>query len=89
MSTHPCPCSQPKPVNVTGGRACFTCGGTLAPAVFEDEKEGDETTRNRVNMGASRKSSRAMTDVERQLWRDLCRQTKMYEETFGVRYSRD
>lgn len=32
---------------------------------------------------------RQMTDVERQEWRDLQRRVRMYEERFGVRYSRD
>lgn len=42
--------------------------------------------RNSVSISSS---GRAMTEVERQVWRDSCRTVKKFEQTFGVRYSRD
>lgn len=53
-----------------------------------EEKEG-EPSRNCSIIRTSRKASRAMTDVEKQVWRDACRQIRTFEETFGVRYNRD
>jgi hypothetical protein len=79
-----CTCKNPKPRTAgAGGAVCVECHGEIRA-----KKMGEQPAENDI-LPASRKSSRAMTEVERQEWRDLNRRVRMYEEAFGVRYSRD
>jgi hypothetical protein len=79
-----CDCDNPKPRAAGVRRAvCVECHGEVRV------QKKDETDAESATMQPPRKSSRAMTEIERQEWRDLNRRVKLYEETFGVRYSRE
>jgi hypothetical protein len=78
-----CACKNPCLLQGEEGWGCATCNKPIA------EENHARPPAKSVNMNSQRKARRAMTDVESQEWRDLSRRVRMYEETFGVRYSRD